>query len=85
MAHKRLLGAESRCCIVIGGDDMNDIVNAISTVGFPIALCVFLVWQNSKQDNYFREILDKLRETVERNTNSITELAQIIKNKEEKQ
>ena len=66
------------------GEKMNDIINAISTVGFPIALCVFLVWQNAKQDNYFREILDKLRETVERNTNSITELAQIIKNKEEK-
>ena len=62
---------------------MNDIANAVSTVGFPIALCVFLVWQNSQQDQYFREILDKLRETVERNTNSITELAQIIKNKEE--
>ena len=58
---------------------MNDVINAISTVGFPIALCVFLVWQNSKQDSYYREMLDKLRETVERNTNSITELSQIIK------
>lgn len=57
---------------------MNDVINAISTVGFPIALCVFLVWQNAKQDNYFREILDKLRETVERNTNSITELTHTI-------
>ena len=58
---------------------MNDIVNAISTVGFPIALCVFLVWQNSKQDAYYRDVIEKLRETVERNTNSITELAQIMK------
>ncbi len=58
---------------------MNDVINAVSTVGFPIALCVFLVWQNSKQDAYYREMLDKLRETVERNTNSITELSQIIK------
>lgn len=58
---------------------MNEIINAVSTVGFPIALCVFLVWQNSKQDAYYREMLDKLRETVERNTNSITELSQIIK------
>ena len=67
---------------------MNDIVNAISTVGFPIALCVFLVWQNSKQDAYYRDVIEKLRETVERNTNSITELAQIMKtfinSKEEK-
>ena len=58
---------------------MNEIVNAISTVGFPIALCVFLVWQNSKQDAYYRDVIEKLRETVERNTNSITELAQIMK------
>ena len=63
---------------------MNDIINAVSTVGFPIALCIFLVWQNAKQDSYYREMLDKLRETVERNTNSITELAQIIKSKEER-
>ena len=67
---------------------VNDIVNAISTVGFPIALCVFLVWQNSKQDAYYRDVIEKLRETVERNTNSITELAQIMKtfinSKEEK-
>lgn len=58
---------------------MEDIINAVSTVGFPIALCVFLVWQNAKQDNYYREMLDKLRDTVERNTNSITELAQSIR------
>ena len=58
---------------------MNDIINAVSTVGFPIALCVFLVWQNAQQDRYYRDIIEKLRETVERNTNSITELAQIIK------
>lgn len=62
---------------------MNDLVNAVSTVGFPIALCVFLVWQNAKQDNYYRDVIDRLRETVERNTNSITELAQIIKHREE--
>ena len=52
---------------------MNDIVNAVSTVGFPIALCVFLVWQNAKQDNYYRDVIEKLRDTVERNTNSITD------------
>ena len=62
---------------------MNDLVNAVSTVGFPIALCVFLVWQNAKQDNYYRDVIDRLRETVERNTHSITELAQIIKHREE--
>lgn len=59
---------------------MTDIISAVSTVGFPVALCIFLVYQNAKQDTYYRDVIDKLRETVERNTNSITELSQIIKN-----
>lgn len=59
---------------------MTDIISAVSTVGFPVALCIFLVYRNAKQDTYYRDVIDKLRETVERNTNSITELSQIIKN-----
>ena len=57
---------------------MKEIIDAVSTVGFPIALCVFLVWNNSKQDKYYRDIIDKLRDTVERNTQSITELSKTI-------
>ena len=29
---------------------MNKIIQAVSTVGLPIACCCFLLWQNSKQD-----------------------------------
>ena len=59
--------------------NVSDIVQANSTVGFPIASCCFLLWQNSKQDNYNREQQEKLRETISANTKSIEELAKLIK------
>lgn len=37
---------------------MNEIIQAISTVGFPIACCCFLLWQNSRQDEYHREQME---------------------------
>lgn len=57
---------------------MNELIQAVSTVGFPIACCCFLLWQNSKQDNYNREQQEKLRETIAGNTRSIEELGKIV-------
>lgn len=57
---------------------MTEIVQAVSTVGFPIACCCFLLWQNSKQDAYNREQQEKLRETIDGNTKSIEELSKIV-------
>lgn len=58
--------------------NVNDIITAISTVGFPIACCCFLLWQNSKQDNYNREQQDKLRATIDNNTKSIEALQGVV-------
>lgn len=58
---------------------MNEFIQAISTVGFPIACCCFLLWQNSKQDNYNREQQEKLRETINGNTKSIEELGKLVR------
>lgn len=58
---------------------MQEIIQMISTVGFPIACCCFLLWQNSKQDQYNREQQEKLRSTIDQNTRSIDELGQLIK------
>ena len=57
---------------------MNEIIQAVSTVGFPIACCCFLLWQNSKQDNYNREQQEKLRQTIDNNTRSIESLHGIV-------
>lgn len=57
---------------------MNELIQAASTVGFPIACCCFLLWQNSKQDQYNREQQAKLRETIDNNTRSIEGLSAIV-------
>lgn len=58
---------------------MNEIIQAVSTVGFPIACCCFLLWQNSKQDQYNREQQEKLRATIDNNTKSIESLSEVVK------
>lgn len=55
------------------------IVQGISTVGFPIACCCFLLWQGSKQDQYNREQMEKLRATIDENTKTLERLADLIK------
>ena len=42
-------------------ESINELAQVISTVGFPIACCGYLLWQNGKQDNYHREEQAKLR------------------------
>jgi hypothetical protein len=69
---------EQNYSVGVGGGNMNDIVNLISTCGFPIACCVFMLYQNSKQDQYFMEQQEKLRESIENNTRTINELCLLI-------
>jgi len=58
---------------------MQDIINLISTCGFPIACCVFLMLQNAKQDEYHRKQQDELRRSIDNNTDAVRELAELIK------
>lgn len=51
--------------------DLNAIIAAVSTVGFPIVCCGVLFVQN-----------DKLRTTVEENTKAVISLTDYIKYKE---
>lgn len=60
-------------------DVITAIVQAISTVGFPIACCCFLLYRGSKQDEYHREEMEKLRQTIEKNTSTLSKLAELIK------
>jgi len=60
-------------------DIIQAIVTAISTVGFPIACCCFLLYRGSKQDEYHREEMEKLRTTIEENTKTLDRLALLIK------
>ena len=58
--------------------DMNIILQAISTVGFPICACGALFWMVNKQDEQHRREVDQLRQVLEANTQALTELKDMI-------
>lgn len=43
---------------------MTDFINAVSSVGFPIACCVFLLWQNAKQDEQRQREMSAMRKVM---------------------
>ena len=59
--------------------DMNIILQAISTVGFPICACGALFWMVNKQDESHKEEINSLRAVLEANTQALTELKDMLK------
>ena len=54
--------------------DLNTMTQIISTIGFPIFICLYMIKINEKSDELHRDEIDKLRETVENNTVAIVKL-----------
>ena len=54
--------------------DVNTITTIISTVGFPIACCIYLVWNQNKSDQRHREEMDEFRKSIDNNTKVINRL-----------
>ena len=54
--------------------DVNTITQIISTVGFPIACCIYLVWNQNKADERHKDEIDKLRASLDNNTKVISKL-----------
>lgn len=54
--------------------DLNSITTIISSLGFPIAVCVYLFYSQQKQAEAHKEEIDKLRTTVENNTKVMIKL-----------
>lgn len=54
------------------------IINAITTVGFPIVMCLLMFWYIDKQSKEHKVETDTLRSVIENNTNSITRLYEKI-------
>lgn len=50
---------------------MKDISDFISQVGFPIVVCLLMIWQNEKTSDQFINIVSELKELVEDNTKAI--------------
>lgn len=58
---------------------MNEIMNAIATVGFPIVACGALFWANYKQDVRHSEECQGFMKSIEANTDAIRELITYLK------
>lgn len=61
---------------------MNDIIQAISTVGFPIVMCIIMIYLNEKQDTRHREEVDKMTEAVNNNTVVIQQVLEHMRGEE---
>lgn len=59
--------------------DISDVTNIISNVGFPVAMCLLLFYYMEKQNERHKQETDKLNETLQGNTNVLTELTTLIK------
>jgi hypothetical protein len=59
--------------------DVNMIMQAISTVGFPICACGAIFWRVNKQDEQHKAEITALRSVLEANTQALTELKDMIK------
>ena len=62
-------------------DDVNVIIQAISTVGFPIVMCGIMFWfLNKEQENHKAEMLS-LKEVIAENNKVLEGLKQLIEDK----
>lgn len=62
-------------------DWINIITNLVSSVGFPICMCIILLKQMRDSEASHKEALSQLSDTVDRNTNAILALSQnLMKN-----
>lgn len=57
------------------------IVQVVSTVGFPIAMCLIMFWfLNKEQENHKTEMLE-LKDVIARNNEVLVSLKQLIEDK----
>lgn len=54
--------------------DTSTIVQIISSLGFPIACCVAMFWQNNKLNESHKEETAKLNEAINNNTIALNHL-----------
>ena len=55
----------------------------IGNYAFPIAMCLMLFWKMNQQDKDHKEEATQFAKAIENNTNAITTLTEVIRNKED--
>jgi hypothetical protein len=58
--------------------DMSTIAQLISTIGFPIVMCIYLLFYIKSFDEKYCEKLDSMAKAIENNTVVITKLITMI-------
>ena len=55
-------------------DTLQTVINLIKDLGFPIAVCIAMVWLNNKQVEQHKEEMSKVTDALNNNTLALTEL-----------
>lgn len=58
-----------------GGYIMDTLIQLISSVGFPIAMCVYMTYTLNKQTEVHKQEIDELRTAINNNTMALNELS----------
>lgn len=64
--------------------DISAVAQLVSTIGFPIAMCIYLLFYIRYFDEKYCEQLNNMSKAIENNTLAITKLMSIIDNSEDK-
>lgn len=56
--------------------DVSALTQLIGSLGFPIAMCIYLLWHQSKADENHKSEMDKITEALNNNTLALTKLAE---------
>lgn len=59
--------------------DVNSFATLIGTVGFPIAMCIMIFYFLMQEQKMHKEEMNTLRDIIEKNTESIIELTDYLK------
>ena len=63
---------------------MKDISDFISSVGFPIVVCLLIIYQQQKMSDSYIEIVESLKELINDNTKAISLLINRAKENDDK-
>lgn len=62
-------------------EEMNTIITAISSVGFPIVVTLIMIYVVYIMNKNHKDETNELRQSIENNTVAITQLVELIHNK----
>lgn len=62
-------------------EEMNTIITAISSVGFPIVVTLIMIYVVYIMNKNHKDETNELRQSIENNTIAITQLVELIHNK----